>query len=100
MFGHLRVRRRGLTCADRERYQAQFCGGCQALRELGGRAASLLTNYDQALLYLVYAALESTHTPRPIALRSCTGVPFRQVPVQSLSPQGRSAVAALTILLV
>lgn len=100
MFGFLRLRKRGLSEADALLYRAQFCGSCHAMRAFGGRPVSLLTNYDQAFLHLVAAALESQGAAPPVEWRGCTAIPFRKVPVQVLTPTTSRAVAALTVALV
>ena len=94
MFGTLRLARKGLSEEQRADYSAHFCGACHALRDLGGRPASLLTNYDQTVLALVLGALDPGASQESAP---CTALPWRKVRVQMLSPDARSLVAALDI---
>lgn len=91
----------GLDPAAEQLYRAHFCAGCHALREFGGRAVSLLTNYDQTFLAMLYAALEARRFgPQPLVSAGCTALPVRRVALQSMSIAAREDVAALTVALV
>ncbi|MEM7168111.1 MAG: DUF5685 family protein [Planctomycetota bacterium] len=107
MFGSLRIKRCQLDDELSELYRAHFCAGCHALAQFGGKRASLLTNYDQTLLVVVAAGVESTGGPDvPVTAEAevhdlpCTAVPFRRVPVRSLSRRARELVATLNVALV
>jgi Zn-finger nucleic acid-binding protein len=92
MFGTLKPTQ--LSGCSSHTYQANFCGGCHAMAELG-RPWALATGYDIAFLHLLLAALEDA----PVEQRSCTAVPFRKLPVQRLSAQNRRWLVSLNLLL-
>jgi hypothetical protein len=56
MFGLLRSSGCGLRAAERQAWVAHICGVCLALRHDHGQLARLATNYDAALLSVLYAA--------------------------------------------
>lgn len=56
MFGLLRSSGCGLRAAERQAWVAHICGVCLALRHDHGHLARLTTNYDAALLSVLYAA--------------------------------------------
>ncbi|MCK5941161.1 MAG: hypothetical protein KAI24_04255 [Planctomycetes bacterium] len=96
VFGKLRWSRCGSDVDARRLYKAQLCASCHAMRAFGGRASSLLANYDQSLLVLVLSALAGGE----LAPRRCTAVPWRQVAVQDLPADLRAFVAAGNLALV
>ncbi len=101
MFGILKVKKCGLEPADKQRYNAHFCGGCHAMVEFGGRLSSLLTNYDVTLWLLMATALEeSLGQAKPPELKPCTALPFMKVWVHPLRPEVRKTLASLNLALV
>lgn len=96
MFGFLRIARRRLDDGDRAAYRAHFCATCHALRDFGGRPASLLTNYDATVFALVVGAFDRGG---PATAAPCTALPLRRVGVQPLSAPVARFTAAFTIAL-
>ncbi len=95
MFGFLRIARHRLDDGDRAAYRAHFCATCHALRDFGGRPASLLTNYDATAFALVVGAFDAGEPARA----RCTALPIRHVDVQPLSAPVARFTAAFTIAL-
>ncbi len=95
MFGSLRIDDSLLTQEDRASYRAHFCGTCHAMREFGGRACSLLTNYDETVLTVLVAGLE--RRDGSFERRSCTALPVKKVGVASIAPDHARFVAAATV---
>lgn len=76
MFGYVLPRRDKLSPTARGRYQAAYCGLCNALRRRYGFRARFLVNYDMTFFYLMTndraAACEKCRCPaRPFCRRDC-----------------------------
>ena len=97
MFGVLR----GASCQlDDHAYQAwwgHICGLCLTLRDTHGQASRITTNYDAALLSVVYSA-QVAAAPQ---LRSsvCALRGFRQLDVLASSDSGTQFAAAISLLM-
>ena len=68
MFGVLRGASCGLPQQQRDQWMNHICGVCLALRDQGGQAARLCTNYDAALISVLCEA----QTAEPLALQTST----------------------------
>lgn len=62
MFGYVTIYRKGLAGAEMERYQAYYCGLCQALGRQYGRTGQLALSYDMAFTAILLTALYDTPT--------------------------------------
>ena len=58
MFGYITPRTDQLTGEQKDRYQAVYCGLCQALGELSGGSGRLLLSHDMTFLALLLGSLE------------------------------------------
>lgn len=57
MFGYVCANLKELTDAQRQRYNAVYCGICRQIREQAGQAARLSLSYDMAFLALLLMSL-------------------------------------------
>jgi hypothetical protein len=57
MFGVIKGRKFHLNCVERRDWMSHVCGLCLTLRARHGQVARLTTNYDAALLSVLYEAL-------------------------------------------
>jgi len=57
MFGVIRGKKFNLNCNERREWMSHVCGLCLTLRAEHGQLARLSTNYDAALLSVLYEAL-------------------------------------------
>ncbi len=90
MYGLMRHSGCRLEPAARREWQAHICGVCLGLKEQFGQAARLATNYDAALLAVLYQAQADEPLPQresACLLRS----PLRLTVVQPESPPVRYA---------
>lgn len=99
MFGHLRIQSCRLGEKDRSIYRSHFCSVCHNLHAFAGRDATVLTNYDVTLWSLVASGVSARDYAGEKPAKPCTALPFRQVQVQTLTPETGASLAALTVLL-
>jgi hypothetical protein len=64
MFGVIRGDRFHLTCLEQREFMGHVCGTCLALGNSSGQIGRLTTNYDAALLSVLYEAMSPTPMPR------------------------------------
>lgn len=62
MFGYVTIYRKGLAKEDLDRYQAYYCGLCQALGRRYGMAGQLTLSYDMAFVAMLLSALYEPET--------------------------------------
>lgn len=62
MFGYVTIYRKGLAKEDLDRYQAYYCGLCQALGRRYGMAGQLTLSYDMAFVAILLSALYEPET--------------------------------------
>lgn len=62
MFGYVTIYHKALAGAEMERYQAYYCGLCQALGRQYGRTGQLALSYDMAFTAILLTALYDTPT--------------------------------------
>lgn len=74
MFGYVRVRQDTLTPADREKYEAAYCGVCCAMGKRFSQFSRLFLNYDFALLAMLLAPGEQSCS---MECRKCLIHPIR-----------------------
>ena len=67
MFGYVTIYRKGLAKEDLDRYQAYYCGLCQALGRRYGMPGRLTLSYDMAFVVVLLSALYEPET------HFCTG---------------------------
>ena len=78
MFGYVTIYRKGLTGAEMERYQAYYCGLCQALGRQYGRTGQLALSYDMAFVCILLTALYDA--PTAFAAGRCAPHPLKKRP--------------------
>lgn len=84
MFGYVTIYRKGLADDALDRYQAYYCGLCQALGRRYGRTGQLALSYDMAFVSILLTALYDTPTafqdgrcvPHPLKKRPRADNPF------------------------
>ena len=74
MFGYVRAREDMLPQADRERYEAAYCGLCLTMKKQYGAISRLFLNYDFVFLAML---LDSEETVRPTECVKCPLHPVR-----------------------
>ena len=62
MFGYVTIYRKGLAKEELDRYQAYYCGLCQALGHRYGLAGRLALSYDMAFVSILLSALYEPET--------------------------------------
>ena len=62
MFGYVTIYRKGLAKEDLDRYQAYYCGLCQALGRQYGMPGQLTLSYDMAFVAILLSALYDPET--------------------------------------
>lgn len=67
MFGYVVANKEKLSEADKDKYQACYCGLCKALKSRGALLSTLTLNYDMAFLIVVLISLLDT----PSEAREC-----------------------------
>ena len=88
MFGVLR----GASCAmkpeERDQWMNHICGVCLALREEGGQASRITTNYDSALISVLCEAQETTRLETAVSTCPLRGPRLR---AEVVSPHSKGA---------
>ena len=62
MFGYVTIYRKGLAKEELDRYQAYYCGLCQALGRRYGLPGQLTLSYDMAFVAMLLSALYEPET--------------------------------------
>lgn len=78
MFGYVTIYRKGLTQEDLDRYQAYYCGLCQALGRRYGMAGRMTLSYDMAFVSILLSALYEPATQ--FGTGRCAPHPFKPRP--------------------
>ena len=84
MFGYVTIYRKGLDEAALDRYQAYYCGLCQALGQRYGTAGQMTLSFDMAFVAVLLSALYDPDTsfragrcpPHPFKPRPRADSPF------------------------
>lgn len=97
MFGVLQSCRSHFTQSERQEWKAHICGLCLALRSDHGQIARLTTNYDAALISVLYEAQADAPAERRVhwcALRP--EIRGRVVPADQVGARYAATVSALS----
>ena len=78
MFGYVTIYRKDLADAEMERYQAYYCGLCQALGRQYGRTGQLALSYDMAFTAILLTALYDM--PTAFSDARCAPHPLKKRP--------------------
>lgn len=78
MFGYVTIYRKGLDEAALDRYQAYYCGLCQALGQHYGTAGQLTLSFDMAFVAILLSALYDPDTA--FGTGRCPPHPFKPRP--------------------
>lgn len=95
MFGYVTIYRKGLAKEDLDRYQAYYCGLCQALGNRYGLSGRMALSYDLAFVSMLLSALYEPQTQ--FALGRCVPHPLRCRP--RASNEFQEYAADMTVLL-
>lgn len=96
MFGVLRGASCGLKPDQKMQWMNHICGVCLALRDNGGQASRLCTNYDSALISVLYEAQSDRPVEMTTSHCALRGSRFR---AEVVSPQDVGAQYAASIAL-
>lgn len=96
MFGYIVPRLENLSDEERKRYQAAYCGLCQALGEEHGQLSRFGLTYDMTFLAVVLGSLYET--PEESGRRRCAPHPFK--PHTYVSTECTKYAADMTVALV
>ena len=78
MFGYVTIYRKGLDEAALDRYQAYYCGLCQALGQRYGAAGQMTLSFDMAFVAILLSALYDPDTA--FGAGRCPPHPFKPRP--------------------
>lgn len=95
MFGYVTIYRKGLAEEELDRYQAYYCGLCQALGSRYGMPGRLALSYDMAFVAMLLSALYEPQTQ--FAQGRCVPHPLRSRP--RASNEFQEYAADMTVLL-
>ncbi len=97
MFGVLRGCGKGLSTDQHQEWWGHICGLCLTLRDQHGQPARITTNFDAALLSVLYEAQLTTPGERRSSV--CALRSFRSLDVVASSETGARFAAAITLLM-
>lgn len=97
MFGVLRGCSHRLSPAVHQEWWSHICGLCLTLRDHHGQAARITTNFDAALLSVLYAAQMPTTSEHHSSVCALRG--FRRLEVVASSDVGARYAAAVSLLI-
>lgn len=95
MFGYVTIYRKGLAKEDLDRYQAYYCGLCQALGRRYGTAGQLTLSYDMAFVAMLLSALYEPQTR--FGTGRCIPHPLRTQPRADNEFQNYAADMTITL---
>ena len=57
MFGYVNINRNGLSEEELRDYRGYYCGLCSKLKEIGGKKAQFLLNFDITFMIILLSGL-------------------------------------------